>query len=75
MRVLLNGVFVHAEAIDPARHKFVGRFRPAENILLEAKTDVLCPCGEVLRFRHNLIDHYNKGCTDVNQYVDIEVKK
>lgn len=68
---LLNGKHVPDEAIDPAKHKFIGRFRPATNWMDGVNTDVLCACGEILKYRHQGKEHYDAGCCDVNQYVDI----
>lgn len=69
--VLLNGKTVAESEIDPARHRFIGRFRPATNWMADARTDVLCSCGDILRYVHQLQEHYNRGCCDMNQYVDI----
>ncbi len=69
--VILNGKFVQPEEVDPAKHKFIGLFRPATNPILNPDTDVLCRCGRILRFVGEEQEHYAKGCWDREQYVDI----
>lgn len=70
--VYLNGKLVQPEEIDPAKHKYIGRFRPAYNPITDPQSDVLCRCGEILRYVGEEREHYNRGCYDVNQYVDID---
>lgn len=69
--VLLNGKSVKASEIDPARHRYIGRFRPAVNPVGRANGIVICTCGALLHYRHELSEHFNRGCFDLNQYVDI----
>ena len=69
--VLLNGKFVSPEEIDPSKHRYVGMFRPAENPYKNSTCDILCTCGEFLRYRGQETEHYKKGCYDTAQYVDI----
>ena len=69
--VLLNGKLVESSEIDPAKHRFIGRFRPAENPMANPRADILCTCGQILRFVGMETEHYNRGCYDLNQYVDI----
>lgn len=72
--VLLNGRSVEPSKINPTTHRFIGTFRPATNILLPQAPcyAVICYCGASLKTREASIAHYNGGCTDVNQYVDID---
>lgn len=70
--VLLNGKYVAAEEIDPARHRYLGMFRPAANPLLGHRTAiVVCPLGHHLQYTEQLLTHYRDGCCDIPQYVDI----
>jgi hypothetical protein len=69
--VLLNGKFVKDAAIDPAKHKFLGMFRPPVNPVWNASAIVLCSCGHKLWTREAGALHYKQGCFDVPQYVDI----
>jgi hypothetical protein len=73
MSALLNGQFVDDAEITPAKHKFVGMFRPAENPLMaHGCYFVICPCGDTLKYVHESREHYLKGCLDTPQYVDID---
>lgn len=71
--VLLNGKTVEASAIDPAKHRYLGMFRPPTNWLIPVTPGyVLCPCGQTLQMREQSIDHYRMGHCDMQQYVDIQ---
>ena len=70
--VLLNGKMVEEKEIDPAKHKYIGRFRPATNWMQGVTCNIICSCGEVLRYVHQSKEHYDRGCCDINQYVDLE---
>ena len=70
--VLLDGKFVAAESIDPAKHRYLGMFRPAINPIANPRTDVYCTCGQILKMRGEETEHYQKGCYDSPQYVTIE---
>lgn len=72
-QVLLNGQYVDAATIDPARHRYLGMFRPATNGLLHHSADVvICPCGASLWTVQDGRQHYKDGCLDSPQYVTIE---
>jgi len=66
--VLLDGVYVQPTKIDPAKHRFLGMFRPPVNPFRGATTDCLCPCGMILRYVHQSEEHYRNGCLDTPQY-------
>jgi hypothetical protein len=68
---LLNGKFVDASVIDPAKHKFIGTFRPATNPMADPHGYILCSCGEILQVRGQEVEHYRRGCCDELQYVDL----
>ena len=70
--ILLNGLYVENSDIDPAKHKFIGRFRPAVNPMANPTGYIACLCGNILKVRGEEITHYNNGCCDINQYVDID---
>jgi len=69
--VLLNGNYVQPEVVDPTKHRYVGMFRPPVNPVINPTTDILCRCGEILKYRGQEVEHYRRGCYDVPQYVDI----
>lgn len=71
--VLLNGLPSPPEFIDAAAHRYIGMFRPAVNPLeCDTPAYVICPCGQTLKFQHELREHYLRGCCDVPQYVTLE---
>ncbi len=79
---LLNGKSVSAGEIDPAKHRYIGMFRPAEcpnakcndpKTGQEIYADALiCNCGSTLWSVNAIREHYKNGCFDQPQYVDIE---
>lgn len=71
-KVFLDGKLVLSESIDPAKHRFIGEFRPATNPVQSATCDVMCNCGEILHTSRATTEHYKHGCFDVNQYVTID---
>ena len=77
---LLNGVIVEPEKIDPVKHKFIGLFRPAQNPeVLYSQPDkngrsaeiLVCVCGAYFRYAGGITRHWQSGCFDIPQYVDI----
>ena len=70
--VLLDGQQALPKDINPARHRFLGSFRPPVNPFDGATCDCLCPCGKILRYVEESRQHYMQGCFDVLQYVSIE---
>jgi hypothetical protein len=68
---LLNGKFVQATEIDAGKHRFLGMFRPPADPFKDAKCICICSCGETLRVRGESQRHYQGGCFDAPQYVDI----
>jgi hypothetical protein len=71
MQVLLDGRMVAADSVTPERARFVGMWRPPVNPMADPGGDVLCTCGETLRFRGQETAHYVKGCYDTPQYVGL----
>ena len=69
--VLLDGEYVDPSTINPARHRFLGAFRPPVDIFANCKADIICPCGEVLRFVGQSRKHWAQGCQDIPQYATI----
>lgn len=85
MNPILDGKPIDPSQIDPAKHRYVGTFRPADRSgLPKLNTHEKCPgCrrefhyyGMTTRYEDAietwLADHYAKGCFDVPQYVSIE---
>ena len=72
--VLLDGKHVAGSSIDPAKHRYIGMFRPAINGLIPSKPvyAVICTCGHHLKFHEECISHYRSGCIDIPQYVSID---
>jgi len=75
--VYLNGKKVQNDAIDPAKHIFIGCFRPpsppASNwpISEGAWRVIACPCGDHLWTVKACHEHWRDGHLDVPQYIDI----
>jgi hypothetical protein len=64
---ILDGKVVPDEEIDPAKHEFLGMFRyplpPDPNGF-----NLLCPCGETLKFLGEERTHWYLGHFDVPSY-------
>lgn len=71
---LLDGKHVGAAAIDPAQHRFLGMFRPADVVPAGNYGLLLCPCGSHLSTNEQIREHWRSGCRDVPQYVTIDEK-
>ena len=71
-KVLLDGEYVNSDQVTPDKARYLGMWRPPVNPISDPKCDVLCTCGEILRYRGQENDHYNRGCFDVPQYVTIK---
>ena len=78
---LLDGKPVAPDAIDPAKHKFVGTFRPPQqpdtkyidkNGAVQYAGVLLCPCGGHLWTVNACFDHWQQGHFDQPQYVTIK---
>ena len=69
--VYLDGKRVEPAVIDPAKHRFLGMFRPARNPWENPSFDILCTCGEILKYHHQEVAHYKRGCYDVPQYATL----
>ena len=73
--VLLNGSLVKAIEIEPALHLFIGTFRmpnsPQQHPTNES--DGKCPgCQESIGRYQSLEPHWQKGCFDLPQYIDMQ---
>lgn len=66
-RVLLNGFMVDPKEVNPAKHKYIGKFRPT--IFPEYDIYLACTCGYF--FTNGFNEHQEKGCFDIPQYMDI----
>jgi len=69
---LLKGSLVPLEAIDPAKHRYIGMWRPAVSPTDGCRGVFLCTCGQTLYTHEQGREHYLRGCFDIPQYVDIE---
>ena len=70
--VLLNGKIVDEKEIDPAKHKFVGPFRPPSIDHLIGTGFILCDgCRHVIQTQEQVFDHWRLGHFDMLQYVNI----
>lgn len=69
--VLLDGKIVGVAEITPEKHRFIGMWRPPVNPINNPKCDVMCLCGEIMRFRGQEVEHYKRGCFDMPQYATI----
>jgi hypothetical protein len=66
---LLDGQPVDPSVIDPAKHRYVGMWRPAESNL---SCGTVCPgCQQIVLSAHSRAIHWRNGCFDVPQYVSI----
>lgn len=70
--VYLDGLLTEEDKINPKEHKFIGMWRPPINPHKEPTGYIQCTCGHILQYRGQEIEHYNKGCYDVPQYVTIK---
>lgn len=68
--VLLDGKYVSADIIDPAKHKFIGTFRSPSPVYGHGGL-VPCPCGQVLQTMDASFWHWQQGHFDKPQYVTI----
>lgn len=79
--VYLDGQQVSHDVIDPAKHRFIGTFRPPQcpdaRYTKEdgtvAYADVIgCRCGQDLWSVEQTQDHWRQGHFDIPQYVTME---
>ena len=78
---LLDGKQVKPEEINPAKHRFIGTWRPPAVPVRPRIRGVVCPCGQELNYLQGsgqiLVDgsrafvHWQAGCFDEPQYVTI----
>jgi len=72
----LDGKVVGDKEIDPAKHRFIGKFRhPSIGAFMETfgpSYDVIaCPCGRNLWTREETYDHWLQGHFDTSMYESI----
>lgn len=73
--VILDGKAVNPDEVDPAKHRFLGMFRPAQSMEAECRKAgafMQCSCGQTLMVHGAVDKHWRQGCFDVPQYVTIE---
>jgi hypothetical protein len=74
--VLLNGEYVDKAMIDPAKHKFIGVFRPLSYPKSDGTWGVWeCSCGHNLQVAEACHAHWMLGHMDIPHYVDIYPKR
>jgi hypothetical protein len=66
--VLLDGKHVANDQIDPAKHKFIGTFRPPHF----PSGIIACGCGSLLHTLEQSNSHWQSGHMDTPQYVTIK---
>lgn len=69
--VYLDGVLTDSTEIDPAKHTFVGMFRPPTAGAYMGNGLVACPCGSILHLMSDSFLHWQVGHFDVPQYKTI----
>ena len=70
--VYLNGQKVDNKIIDPAKHKFIGLFRPTSFPVSDGSWDVyMCRCGMALWAVQQCHEHWMLGHMDIPQYINI----
>lgn len=69
-KVLLNGQYVNSKEINPAKHRFIGMYRPPTGS--PGFGYVACTCGSTLQTVEAILTHWQLGHADLPQYVDIE---
>ena len=70
--ILIDGEIRTETELNPAKHRYLGMFRPSPNPMQNPRGYILCKCGEVLQYRGQEYDHYIRGCCDIPQYVTIK---
>ena len=79
--VYLDGRKVSVEMIDPAKHRFIGSFRPPqqpdtrftrEDGTVEYAAVMVCGCGRHLWDVQSVGEHWRQGHMDTPQYVTVE---
>ena len=77
----LDGTPVNPDEIDPAKHKFIGLFRPPAAPTTRHIDDsgkviyadaFMCGCGQTLWTIQDIYDHYQRGHFDEPQYITIK---
>lgn len=77
---LLDGKYVASDEIDPAKHKFIGTFRPPsqpDSKLINGSYSgiILCPCGRGLQSAQETAEHWQRGHFDTPQYISISTEQ
>lgn len=74
MKSLLDGRVVNPQEISPAKHRFLGMFRPPR-LGDPFHGDLYCACGRILMTVADVQEHWRLGHNDVPQYVTIDKEK
>lgn len=65
---ILDGKEVNAEIINAEQHRYTGMWHPPVNPIANPTCDILCNCGEMLKYVGEEVVHYKRGCFDVPEY-------
>jgi len=69
---ILDGRQVDPSIINPARHRFIGTWRPPSAPVSAKGAWIACHCGHVLQAVGENFQHWQRGCFDQPQYVTYE---
>lgn len=75
IHVILDGGYVTPDTIDPAKHRYIGIFRPPAPIVPTGEHRMHCPsCHQIMytSMGNSLVQHWQKGCFDVPQYQTVK---
>ena len=67
--VMLDGKLVNHAFVTPDKATFIGMWRPPVNPFSNPTCDILCNCGNVLKYSGEEREHYLRGCFDVPHYI------
>ena len=73
--ILIDGEPRPDSELNPAKHRYLGMFRPSPNPMQNPSAYILCRCGETLKYLGQEREHYLRGCCDIPQYVTIKETK
>jgi len=69
-KIFIDGKLVPESEIDPAKHTYIGQFRPPYKFA--GGGYVLCDCGRTLQTVDEVFHHYQSGHWDTAQYQTIK---
>ncbi len=70
---MLDGKLVDSAELDPAKHTYIGFFRPVFRPVTQAAHAIVCGvCSTRFYTNEGMREHYNGGCFDIPQYRSIE---